>query len=152
MQSCGEFPSVRVCEPSRRSAVAWFLGQSLLFIVLAFVLGLLVGWLIWGRRRVVQMSFSSASPAPAIPASSALDSTVDYGASSTVDERTSPLGDADAATVVLPYAVVPPSAEGERVAGSAADSEATVVVANLAPSGSAAAGGVAGSESVPAVA
>jgi hypothetical protein len=31
--------------------MAWFIGQSLLMIVLAFVLGLLVGWLWWGRRR-----------------------------------------------------------------------------------------------------
>jgi predicted flap endonuclease-1-like 5' DNA nuclease len=30
--------------------VAWFLGQSLLFILSAFLLGLLVGWLWWGRR------------------------------------------------------------------------------------------------------
>jgi predicted flap endonuclease-1-like 5' DNA nuclease len=29
--------------------VAWFLGQSLLFVALAFLLGLVVGWLIWGR-------------------------------------------------------------------------------------------------------
>jgi len=29
--------------------VAWFFGQSLLFVALAFLLGLLVGWLIWGR-------------------------------------------------------------------------------------------------------
>jgi predicted flap endonuclease-1-like 5' DNA nuclease len=31
--------------------VAWFLGQSAFVIVVAFVLGLLVGWLLWGRRR-----------------------------------------------------------------------------------------------------
>jgi predicted flap endonuclease-1-like 5' DNA nuclease len=30
--------------------VAWFLGQSLLFIVVSFALGLLVGYLIWGRQ------------------------------------------------------------------------------------------------------
>lgn len=54
--------------------MAWFLGQSLLFIVLAFVLGLLVGWLIWGRRRVVQTSLgggssaAATSGAPAVPA------------------------------------------------------------------------------------
>jgi predicted flap endonuclease-1-like 5' DNA nuclease len=29
--------------------VAWFLGQSLLIIVAAILLGLLVGWLLWGR-------------------------------------------------------------------------------------------------------
>src|SRR4051794_9618899 len=31
------------------SAVAWFIEQSALMIVLAFLLGLLVGWLYWGR-------------------------------------------------------------------------------------------------------
>jgi predicted flap endonuclease-1-like 5' DNA nuclease len=31
--------------------LAWFLGQSLVFILAAFLLGLLVGWLLWGRRR-----------------------------------------------------------------------------------------------------
>jgi predicted flap endonuclease-1-like 5' DNA nuclease len=31
--------------------VAWFIGQSLLAILLAFLLGLAVGWLWWGRRR-----------------------------------------------------------------------------------------------------
>ena len=30
--------------------MAWFIGQSAVMIVLAFLLGLLVGWLIWGRR------------------------------------------------------------------------------------------------------
>jgi predicted flap endonuclease-1-like 5' DNA nuclease len=34
-----------------RSFVAWFIGQSLIFIIVAFMLGLLVGWLWWGRRR-----------------------------------------------------------------------------------------------------
>jgi predicted flap endonuclease-1-like 5' DNA nuclease len=29
--------------------VAWFLGQSLLIIIAAILLGLLVGWLLWGR-------------------------------------------------------------------------------------------------------
>jgi predicted flap endonuclease-1-like 5' DNA nuclease len=38
--------------------VAWFIGQSLVFIVVAFVVGVLVGWLWWGRRR----------PAPALAA------------------------------------------------------------------------------------
>ncbi len=38
--------------------MAWFIGQSLVFIIVAFLLGLLVGWLWWGRRR----------PAPAVAA------------------------------------------------------------------------------------
>lgn len=29
--------------------MAWFLGQSLLYVALAFLLGLLVGWLTWGQ-------------------------------------------------------------------------------------------------------
>lgn len=29
--------------------MAWFLGQSIVFTVLAFLLGVLVGWIIWGR-------------------------------------------------------------------------------------------------------
>src|SRR4051794_24017627 len=121
MQSCGEFSSICVRELGRRSAVAWFIGQSLLFIVLAFVLGLLVGWLIWGRRGVVQISLGGGSsaattsaaptvplpvPAPAlesepdleskteplfIGASGASSSTVDLGSCSTVDARPSTL-------------------------------------------------------------
>ncbi len=125
--------------------MAWFLGQSLLFIVLAFVLGLLVGWLIWGRRRVVQLSFSSGAgssssvasvPAPAAapdiesePAAEpalvgaaassstmdgALDSTVDYGSLSTVDEVDR--GPAPAGAGHGAYAHVPSIAEKEEVA------------------------------------
>jgi predicted flap endonuclease-1-like 5' DNA nuclease len=41
-----------------RSFVAWFVGQSLVFIAVAFALGLLVGWLWWGRRRL-----ATAAPA-----------------------------------------------------------------------------------------
>jgi predicted flap endonuclease-1-like 5' DNA nuclease len=36
--------------------VAWFIGQSAVMIVLAFLLGLLVGWIIWGRRVRVLLS------------------------------------------------------------------------------------------------
>ena len=38
--------------------MAWFLGQSLLIIIAAILLGVLVGWLIWGRP---------AKPAPSEP-------------------------------------------------------------------------------------
>src|SRR4051794_11096762 len=41
--------------------VTWFAIQSLVIIVLAFVLGLLVGWLVWGLRwRKVRFSESDA--------------------------------------------------------------------------------------------
>jgi predicted flap endonuclease-1-like 5' DNA nuclease len=47
--------------------VAWFLGQSLLIIVVSILLGLLLGWILWGRvaRRTVVMA---AAPAPAVAA------------------------------------------------------------------------------------
>lgn len=41
--------------------MAWFLGQSLVIIALAFLLGLLVGWLWWGRRGR-QEEVSGAEP------------------------------------------------------------------------------------------
>ncbi|MEV4758410.1 helix-hairpin-helix domain-containing protein [Micromonospora sp. NPDC049559] len=40
--------------------MAWFIGQSLFIILAAFLLGLLAGWLVWGRRK------SSPSSAKAI--------------------------------------------------------------------------------------
>jgi predicted flap endonuclease-1-like 5' DNA nuclease len=44
-----------------RNPVSWFVIQSLLIIVLAFLLGLLVGWLWWGRQwRKVRFSESDA--------------------------------------------------------------------------------------------
>jgi predicted flap endonuclease-1-like 5' DNA nuclease len=41
--------------------VAWFIGQSAVMIVLAFLLGLLVGWLVWARRWRGEASSSAAS-------------------------------------------------------------------------------------------
>jgi hypothetical protein len=67
---------------SRRPVVVWYTNQSLLLILLAFLLGLLVGYLWWGLRlRRVRSSESTAeattpksitseSPAPTIPAQS----------------------------------------------------------------------------------
>jgi predicted flap endonuclease-1-like 5' DNA nuclease len=50
--------------------VTWFIGQSILFIAVAFLLGLLVGWLIWGRlmRREQAPSAVEAVPLAAGPA------------------------------------------------------------------------------------
>ncbi len=43
--------------------MAWFVGQSLLVIVVAFLLGVLVSWLWWGRRRPVTTVAGAAQPA-----------------------------------------------------------------------------------------
>lgn len=51
-------------------AVAWFIGQSLLVIAAAFLLGVLVGWLIWGvlgrRTRHDETAATPAKPVPAV--------------------------------------------------------------------------------------
>ncbi len=58
--------------------MAWFLGQSLLIIIAAILLGLLVGWLLWGRltlrlrtelaERDAQLTRLRTEPAEAEPA------------------------------------------------------------------------------------
>lgn len=51
--------------------MAWFLGQSLVFLLLAFALGLVVGWLIWGRRAPATAApalLAAAAPRPAADA------------------------------------------------------------------------------------
>jgi predicted flap endonuclease-1-like 5' DNA nuclease len=54
--------------------VAWFLGQSFVVILLAFLLGLLVGWLWWGRpwhaaaaRQATSVAVAHEPSAPAQP-------------------------------------------------------------------------------------
>lgn len=51
--------------------MAWFIGQSAVMIGLAFLLGLLVGWLIWGVAKRSPASAPAAaapvSPAPMLP-------------------------------------------------------------------------------------
>ena len=53
--------------------MAWFLGQSIVFVVLAFLLGVLVGWIVWGRswgpRSAPEVS-SRTTPAEAPAAES----------------------------------------------------------------------------------
>ena len=44
--------------------MAWFIGQSLLMILIAFLLGLLVGWLIWSRRGKSDPDRSTTSEQP----------------------------------------------------------------------------------------
>ena len=55
--------------------MAWFIGQSLLIIVIAFLLGLLVGWLWWGRRRPAPLGDAAEPSTAAPPSSTAMPST-----------------------------------------------------------------------------
>jgi predicted flap endonuclease-1-like 5' DNA nuclease len=75
--------------------VAWFIGQSLLTILLAFLLGLAVGWLWWGRRR-------SASTPEAAAAVGVQDETVPIMG---IEEPTEPVVIAD---VPAPRAPIEP--------------------------------------------
>ncbi|MFI7608208.1 helix-hairpin-helix domain-containing protein [Micromonospora sp. NPDC049366] len=45
--------------------MAWFINQSLLIILAAFLLGLLVGWLVWGNRTSPPAPSAAAQAAPA---------------------------------------------------------------------------------------
>ncbi|WCN79012.1 helix-hairpin-helix domain-containing protein [Micromonospora sp. LH3U1] len=57
-----------VC-PFWRLSVAWFINQSLFVVLAAFLLGLLVGWLLWGNRRTAPPSSGETSaPQPATAA------------------------------------------------------------------------------------
>src|SRR5262245_60239298 len=46
--------------------VSWFIGQSIIMIAAAFLLGILVGWLIWGR--ILRPDRSAAVRAASAPA------------------------------------------------------------------------------------
>jgi predicted flap endonuclease-1-like 5' DNA nuclease len=85
--------------------VAWFIGQSLLTILLAFLLGLVVGWLWWGRRR-------SASTPEAAAAVGWQDETVPIMG---IEEPTEPVVVADVPAARAPAEpktpVVEPAAE-----------------------------------------
>jgi len=56
--------SVSISLPSGGHAVAWFVGQSAVMIVLAFLLGLLVGWLVWYRRSEQVFDVASGRARP----------------------------------------------------------------------------------------
>jgi hypothetical protein len=47
--------------------MAWFVGQSAVMIGLAFLLGLLVGWLLWGLRGRSQAAEGVTPVSPAGP-------------------------------------------------------------------------------------
>ncbi|WP_125777037.1 helix-hairpin-helix domain-containing protein [Antribacter gilvus] len=51
--------------------MAWFIIESLAFIIVAFLLGLLVGWLIWGRRSTRSDEAASAPTSAAADGSTA---------------------------------------------------------------------------------
>ncbi|BCJ70721.1 hypothetical protein CS0771_02650 [Catellatospora sp. IY07-71] len=56
--------------------MAWFIGQSLLMILISFLLGLLVGWLIWSRRGKSNPDSSTTSEQPTAAVTPADDAPV----------------------------------------------------------------------------
>jgi predicted flap endonuclease-1-like 5' DNA nuclease len=93
--------------------VAWFVGQSLVFIVVAFLLGMLVGWLWWGRRRQAPAAAAAAEgptaviaeePTAVLPVPAAEDRTVDIAAPAVT---TAPITSASVIAAEEPTAVIP---------------------------------------------
>ncbi|MER7560451.1 hypothetical protein ABTZ46_26140 [Nocardioides sp. NPDC126508] len=98
--------------------MGWFIAQSLVFILVAFAIGLLVGWLIWGRRNksttVAEESADTAAPkvetdtvaAAAVPAPRA-----ETDSATTSEPEVEP--DVEAAAVPAPRAESEDAAEPE---------------------------------------
>ncbi|MFI5624977.1 hypothetical protein ACIA03_16055 [Nocardioides sp. NPDC051685] len=64
--------------------MGWFIAQSLVFILVAFAIGLLVGWLIWGRRdkstTIVEESANATAPKADTTPEPAVDTDVEAAA------------------------------------------------------------------------
>ncbi len=104
--------------------MAWFLGQSLLYIALAFLLGLLVGWLIWGRTA------SSPSTSVEPVAETTAEPVTEVEPARTTAE---PIADADAVPTAEPLVDAEPVAEVEPVVNAEPVAEAEPAVAEAEP-------------------
>lgn len=80
--------------------MAWFIVQSLITLVLAFLLGILVGWLLWARRRPAaaeeQPAACTCDAGAEEAAPEADDADLDADASSVDAEADADLDDVDA--------------------------------------------------------
>jgi predicted flap endonuclease-1-like 5' DNA nuclease len=128
------------------NAVAWFIGQSILIIVAAFLLGILVGWLIWGRtlrlkrtapaeaETQVSAQTSAQTPMPAEAQEAAEPEPVKLGASEP-DSEPEPAGAPEPVTAqpeAVPVAVNAEAASAARLETAAAQPVAAAV-ATLEP-------------------
>lgn len=128
--------------------MGWFIAQSLVFILVAFAIGLLVGWLIWGRRSdkksttVVEESANVAAPSAdtdddvaAIPVPRA-DSESEVEAEPAIEPEIEPEPEAEPVVEAGPVAEIEPETDAETdaeaVAGAAVVAEAESVAREAA--------------------
>lgn len=92
--------------------MAWFIGQSLLMILISFLLGLLVGWLIWSRRGKSNPDRTTTSEQPTAVATPA---------------ETAPVAVAPAAATPAESAQAKPARKnGKKAAAAPADDQIEV--------------------------
>lgn len=120
--------------------MGWFIAQSLVFILVAFAIGLLVGWLIWGRRSdrnktVVEESAGVAKPAADTADDTAVDDAAVVAAAAVpaprADSESSVSSEAEADTEVT--AIPVPRADSEDADVSESDVETEPVAAAAEP-------------------
>jgi predicted flap endonuclease-1-like 5' DNA nuclease len=102
------------------NAVAWFIGQSIVVIAAAFLLGILVGWLIWGRTwRLKRTSVSGAQAQAPIAAAATSVAATSVAAEPVEDKAPTPepkpvLAEAEPEPVLAEAEPGPGAAETER--------------------------------------
>ncbi|MGI5180092.1 helix-hairpin-helix domain-containing protein [Dactylosporangium sp. CA-152071] len=107
--------------------MTWFINQSLLFIIVAFLLGLLVGYLWWGRqvRRIrSEETTTPATPQPlvaAAPAEPVAEPAPVADPEPVAEPVTEPVAEPVALAKSEPVAEADPEPEPEPVAASAAE-------------------------------
>ena len=121
--------------------MTWFINQSLLFIVIAFLLGLLVGYLWWGRQvRRIRTQETTTTPAAAQPlvAAAPVEPVKDEASSAAEPLPAEPAAADPIVAEPAPVAVAEPETEAafaaEPVAEPVAEVEAPVESVEAAPS------------------
>lgn len=96
--------------------MAWFIGQSLFMIALAFGLGLLVGWLWWGRRRSASPATAADAGTVAVPEEADSEAVAEPEEAITEPERAVRVPHLVPAVAAEPAGAVEPAAEPEPAA------------------------------------
>ena len=96
--------------------MAWFIGQSLFMIALAFGLGLLVGWLWWGRRRSASPATAADAGTVAVPEEADSEAVAEPEEAITEPERAVRVPHLVPAVAAEPAGAVEPAAEPQPAA------------------------------------
>lgn len=122
--------------------MAWFIGQSILIIAAAFLLGILVGWLIWGRMgRPKRETLSEAEANPPAQAHKPTQAVAEpiaapaavAAAEPTAEPEAEPVAEAAAEPAPEPVSVAVAEPAGEAVAGQPVPVVAVAVLEDAEP-------------------